>query len=109
MTIHLVIHDFIEDRDVESAWRSLGLATAHAARLSEDAFIASGPGRRVHDVYVVMSLVVSDGDDAPDGASALIMKWRADANEIDADGDVCCALTRRHDADELEDTLRGTR
>ncbi len=41
----------------------------------------------------------------PDALRALLEKWRAEAAEIDADGDFCCALTRRHDADALEAVL----
>lgn len=32
---------------------------------------------------------------------ALMEKWLNEADEIEADGDVCCAITRRHDAVEL--------
>lgn len=39
----------------------------------------------------------------------LIAKWRAESDEIDADGDFCCALTRRHDANELESALASSR
>lgn len=33
-------------------------------------------------------------------------KWAAEADEIDQDGDFCCAQTRRHDAGELFELLR---
>lgn len=36
---------------------------------------------------------------------ALIKKLRAESDEINTDGDYCCAVTRRHDADALEALL----
>ena len=41
---------------------------------------------------------------APD-LRALIARWRQEAKDTHADGDFCCALTREHDADELEAAL----
>lgn len=46
----------------------------------------------------------------PDGRlreklEAQIEEWRGDAYQADADGDYCCALTRRNDADTLEALL----
>jgi hypothetical protein len=42
-----------------------------------------------------------------DGAENLSKKWAAEAHEIDQDGDFCCAETRRNDAGELFNLLRG--
>jgi hypothetical protein len=38
---------------------------------------------------------------------ALCAKWLTEADQIDADGDICCGLTRRHDAQELQAALRS--
>jgi hypothetical protein len=40
-------------------------------------------------------------------AEALVAKWLSEADEADADGDFCCGLTRRNDAQELEKVLNG--
>jgi hypothetical protein len=38
---------------------------------------------------------------------ALVAKWRREADETDAAGDYCCALTQRDDADDLAALLRA--
>lgn len=40
-----------------------------------------------------------------DALRRLVQQWREEADDIDDDGDFCCALTRRHDADALEAEL----
>jgi hypothetical protein len=42
-----------------------------------------------------------------DRIAALVAKWRKEADEAGADGDFCCALTRRNDADDLTALLRA--
>ena len=41
----------------------------------------------------------------PVGLEALLAKWRELAEQSELDGDLCCAITREHDADELEAVL----
>jgi hypothetical protein len=36
----------------------------------------------------------------------LLVQWRESAAQADRDGDFCCAVTREHDADDLEAALR---
>jgi hypothetical protein len=44
-----------------------------------------------------------------DKTTVLIAKWRHEADDFEADGDDCCAQTRRHDADELAELVRDRR
>lgn len=38
-------------------------------------------------------------------ADVLVRSWLREADESDADGDYCCGLTRRHDAEQLRTAL----
>jgi hypothetical protein len=42
-------------------------------------------------------------------ASVLVRSWLREADEIAADGDYCCAQTRRHDAEALREAIKMQR
>jgi hypothetical protein len=82
--------------------RSSSASTTCAAALASACTVTARSFVQIAKVRTVNSDHSIEGSADLREVSELAEKWRSRAAESDRDGDFCCAVTREHDADDLD-------